>query len=53
MDALRERLGADRLHRLDAVMEGDLGDLITPLLAAREEEILEEFERSVTVGSPS
>lgn len=40
------------LHRLDAVMEGDLGDLITPLLAAREEEILEEFERSVTVGSP-
>lgn len=41
------------LHRLDAVMEGDLEDLITPLMAAREEEMLAEFERSVTAGSPS
>jgi len=41
------------LHRLDAVMEGDLEDLVTPLMAAREEEMLAEFERSVTAGSPS
>ncbi|MFQ5913197.1 MAG: peptide chain release factor 1 [Nitrospinota bacterium] len=41
------------LHRLDAVMEGGLEDLIEPLMAAYEEEILTEFERSVAAGSLS
>jgi peptide chain release factor 1 len=41
------------LHKLDAVMEGDLDDVVAPLMAAREEEILNEFERSVAAGSPS
>ena len=41
------------LHKLEAVMEGDLEDLIDPLRAAHEEEILTEFERSVAAGSPT
>ncbi|MBI2880629.1 MAG: peptide chain release factor 1 [Candidatus Tectomicrobia bacterium] len=41
------------LHKLEAVLGGGLEDLIEPLMAAREEEVLTDFERAVAAGSAS
>ncbi len=41
------------LHKLDAVLQGELEDLVEPLMAAREEEALTAFEHSAAAGNPS
>ena len=41
------------LHKLDAVLQGELEDLVSPLMAAREEEALTAFEHSAAAGNPS
>ncbi|HJM43323.1 MAG TPA: peptide chain release factor-like protein, partial [Nitrospinota bacterium] len=41
------------LHKLEAVLQGELEALVEPLMAAREEEALTAFEHSAAAGNPS